>query len=122
MSKIKFLLDEHVNPRLKRAVKKIFPEITIWMIGDPGAPSKSSKDPEILLWCEAHDFVLITNNRATMPVHLKNHLKKGKHVPGIFILNPNMSLAETAEELALIWAASDMEEYQNLILYLPISR
>jgi len=40
---------------------------------------------------------------------------------GIFVLSENMSVGETLDELLLITAASDSEEYRDLILYLPIS-
>jgi len=121
MSTRKYLLDEHVNPRLKRAVHQRNPEIVVWCIGDPGAPPRGTLDPDILLWCEAKGFSLVTNNRTSMPVHLREHLAAGRHVPGIFILNDKMSMGQTAEELALIWGATEPDEYVNLIKFLPVS-
>ena len=55
------------------------------------------------------------------PRHVTDHIKNGRHVPGIFELNPNMSIRETVEELLLIWGASEMKEYQDVIIYLPIA-
>lgn len=57
-----------------------------------------------------------------MPVHLREHLATGRHVPGIFTLNPNMTLGETADELVLIWGACEAEEYADELNYLPLSR
>lgn len=121
MSQIKFLLDEHVNPRLRRAIKQISPEIVVWRVGDPVAPALGTLDDEILHWCEAQSFSLATNNRASMPVHLQDHLAAGHHVPGIFTLNPKMNDNETTEELTLIWGACAAEEFLDQIYYLPIS-
>jgi hypothetical protein len=56
-----------------------------------------------------------------MPVHLRDHLLAGRHVPGIFILHNKMSLRETVDELALIWLATEPDEYTDLIGYLPVS-
>jgi hypothetical protein len=56
-----------------------------------------------------------------MPVHLQEHLAIGRHAPGIFTLNPNLTLGETAEELVLIWGASEAEEYVDRLNYLPLS-
>lgn len=53
--------------------------------------------------------------------HLTEHIKAGRHIPGIFELNPDMSIGETVDELVLIWGASEIHEYQDLILYLPLS-
>ena len=65
--------------------------------------------------------MLVTNNRASMPVHLQDHLTMGKAMPGIFILNMRMSMGATVDELALIWEVATAEEYVNQIRYLPLS-
>ena len=121
MSVFKYLLDEHVDPRLRKALKRRYPEIVVWRVGDIGAPALSSPDPDILTWCETNNFSLVTNNRASIPIHLRNHLAAGRHVPGIFILNPNLTMGQTADELALIWGAATPDEYADQLKYLPVS-
>lgn len=70
MSEIKYLLDEHVNPRLRKALKRSAADMVVWRVGDPSALSLSATDQEILFWCEDRRFSLVTNNRESMPVHL----------------------------------------------------
>jgi hypothetical protein len=101
MSRVRYLLDEHVEPILRRQLLRREIEMIVWIIGDPGAPSRGMQDPDILLWCEGNDFLLVTRNRASMPVHLKAHLEAGHHVPGILTLNPDMTLGETIDEQVL---------------------
>jgi hypothetical protein len=108
MSEIRYLLDENVDPVLRTALLKKEPSIIVWKIGEPGIPPKGTKDPEILNCCEKNSFLLVTNNRASMPEHLIDHIHEGRHIPGILELNPNMSLGETIEELILIWGASSL--------------
>lgn len=115
------MLDENVTPLLRTELLKRKPRIIVWRVGDPGTPPSGTDDPNILIWCEENSFILVTNNRKTIPQHLARHLSVGMHVPGIFELNPNMSIGETIEELLLIWGASKPEEYQDLIIYLPLS-
>jgi len=86
-----------------------------------GCPDYGTLDPEILIWCEENEFILVTNNRKSMPIHLQDHLAENRRATGIFVLSENMSVGETLDELLLIATASDLEEYSNLILYLPIS-
>lgn len=121
MSVIKYLLDEHVDPRLQRALRRHSLELIVWCVGDIGAPARSTSDPEILEWCETNVFSLVTNNRASMPLHLGEHLTSAHHIPGIFILNPNMTFGETLDELILIWGASETEEYADRLNCLPVS-
>ncbi len=56
----------------------------------------------------------------SMPPHLEKHLAEGFHMPGIIELSPAMSIGETIEELILIRETSEMEEYRDIILYLPL--
>lgn len=120
MTQIKFLLDEHVNPQLKHGLRRRQPDLIVWCIGDPGAPARSTLDPDILTWCEERDYILVTNNRTSMPVHLREHLASGRHCPGILILNTRLSMGVLIEELELIWEASELAEYRDLIKHVPI--
>lgn len=121
MNTICYLLDENVDPLFRTELLNREPTLVIWKIGDPGVLPKGTLDPDILCWCEANGFILVTNNRKSMPRHLTDHLAQGRHVPGIIELNPNMGIGETIEELLLIWGASDVSEYQDVIIYLPLS-
>ncbi len=116
---IKFLLDENVDDLYRTGLLRQFPDAVIWRVGSPAAPPLNTLDPDILDWCEQHRFVLVTKNRASMPVHLRDHLDAGKHILGIIVLNPNLSIADTMDELALILEASKPDEYADQIRYLP---
>jgi len=121
MDLICLLLDEHVDPRLRKQLLQREPNIVIWRIGDPLAPPRGALDPEILEWCAHNRFLLVTNNRASMPRHVADHLAKGGEFPGILVIGPRMSLGEILEELLIIWQASTPDEYRNQIRYLPLT-
>ena len=123
MNPIKYLLDENVDPALRTALKAKWTEMVVWRIGDLSTPPDQTPDPVILVWCEAHGFVLVTNNRRTMPVHLKDHLAAGRRCYGIFILNKKMSPSQTVDVLALHWLAEDPEVFMDQIIFLqPVQR
>ncbi|MBC6475981.1 MAG: DUF5615 family PIN-like protein [Hormoscilla sp. GM102CHS1] len=117
---INYLLDENVDPLYQIQIRKQQPSLVIWKIGNPGIPPRGTLDPEILCWCEEKNFILLTNNRKSMPVHLADRLASGRHVPGIFILNDNLSIGDTIEELIIIALASTVDEYRDRISYIPI--
>lgn len=54
-----------------------------------------------------------------MPVHLTAHIAQKRHIPGIFILNPKLSLGKNIEELIFIAEAAFDNEYQDQIVHLP---
>ena len=119
---IRYLIDENVDPSYQIQLLRRQPDLVVWAIGDPGALPKSTLDPDILIWCEEHGSLLVTNNRTSMPPHLADHLAQGRHVPGILQLNPKMSIGQTIDELILIAVASEDDEYQDYITHLPLRR
>jgi hypothetical protein len=120
MTEIRLLLDENVDPLYRAELLKREPALVVWIVGDPGAPAKGTPDTEILRWCEDQAFLLVTNNRKTMPRHLKEHLANGSHVPGIIELGADISFSETVDELLLICLASQLDDHQDLIIYVPL--
>lgn len=120
MSQFRYLIDEDTSHAIQEGLLRRQPEIEVRVVGGDFAPPLGAKDPEILDWIEREGFILITLNRSTMPVHLKEHLATGKHVPGIFVLRRNVTFGRIIEDLLLIWAAGIVEEYQDIITHIPL--
>ena len=116
-----FLLDEHVSHAIVRGLELREPALQIFVMGGPGAPAIGTGDPELLFWIEERGCLLVTNNRRTMPIHLRHHLEAGNHVPGILIIPARPTIGEIIDELHLIWGASLPNEYQDLIVNLPLT-
>jgi hypothetical protein len=117
---LKYLLDENVTLVYQTQLLQRNSSLVILVVGNTDAPAKGTLDPEILFWCEEHNFVLVTNNRSSMTIHLADHIAQGRHIPGILILNTNLSIGQSIEELILIAEASFDDEYQDRIEYLPL--
>ena len=115
----RFLIDENISPEYRTQLLRHEPLLTVLVIGDEGAPARSTPDPEILVWCEQNQFSLVTNNRESMPQHLSDHIAAGHHVPGIFTINRRVSMGLIIEQLILIVGASDEDEYIDRITYIP---
>jgi Domain of unknown function (DUF5615) len=113
-----FLLDENLPAWWRGAINNDRPHLSVWRVGDPGAPPIQSPDPDILRWCEANNFILLTNNRGTMPGHLADHLAAGRHVPGIVVVSLGVDVHFLAELLDLIASASFPGEFEDQIRYL----
>ena len=118
---IMYLLDENLDPSLRRALKRAQPEMIVWRVGDVTAPPLHSLDPDILIWCEENEHVLVTNNRASMPVHLADHLNSGRHMPGILVIKRNMRWGALIDELEFIWQHVSPNELIDQIKYLPLA-
>jgi len=118
--RIRFLLDEHVNKAIQRKIRRMFLEIDVLAIGDTDAPPKGTSDPDILVWIEENGYILVSENRRTIPIHIAEHFALGRHFPGVFWIRPGSTVNAVVEELYLIWSASDAEEYRNNTLFIPL--
>jgi predicted nuclease of predicted toxin-antitoxin system len=117
---IKYLLDENMSSVYREQLLRYQPELTVLMVGTPNTPTRGTKDPDILHWCEQNNFILVTKNRSSMPVHLVEHLAQGYHVPGIFVLRRQAEIGQVIEDLILIAATAEENEYQDQITYIPL--
>ncbi len=117
---IKYLLDENLPPMYREQLLEWQPDLVVVAIGDENVPPKGTKDPEILRWIEDNGFIIVTNNRSSMPVHLAEILAEGRHVPGILVLRPSANIGLVIEDFIAIAGASFEDEYRDQIAYIPL--
>lgn len=115
-----FLFDENTAHRaIRRLLYERDASISCWVIGESDAPPIGSVDPELLIWAEENQCMLVTHNHATMPVHLGEHLVIGRHILGILVMKIGYPAWKIAEDLHLIWGASLPNEFNDQIVYWP---
>jgi hypothetical protein len=119
MSIIRFLCDEDVPEMLITGLLREEPAIDILAVGEVGAPPKGTPDPQLLLFAEAEMRTMITRDRRTMPKHVVRHLTAGHHTWGVLILRRKASLRRCRDDLILLWAATEAEEWKDQIAGLP---
>ena len=118
--KVRFLMDENLSPRLKLAVLRLNPEIDMLRVGDEGTPSFGTLDPEILVYLQKSQRILLTDNRKSMPEHIETHLANDGFFWGLFWLIPRATVREIAEDLVLIWETTEAEEWKNQLIWIPL--
>jgi ferredoxin len=100
-----------------------------WRMATHGSPHTLQTDssraretrewPTYVTWVLARD-ALATNNRISMPAHLRDHAAAGGQHWGIFWLRPGVSLGARLAKLGLIWEASDAEERRDRTRWIPL--
>jgi hypothetical protein len=117
--KVRFLLDENLPPRLKTALLRLDPAIDVHRVGDPGAPSRGTTDPDLLRYLETAGGMLVTSNRKSMPTHIEAHWAAGGHLWGVLWVRPGTPVGRLAQELYLVWEASEAEEWVDRLDWIP---
>lgn len=120
MREVRYLLDENLSPVWRNQLLHHQPDLMVWMIGDPFAPAQGTLDPEILAWCEDHQFLPVTNNRRSMPGHLAEHLAGNRSIPGILALRKSASMGRAIADRLLIARVGVEDDFQNRIRFIPL--
>jgi hypothetical protein len=92
--------------------------IDVVRVGDFEDLPLGTLDPQILLWCEAHARVLVSHDRSTVPVHLRQHLASGHTCPGVLLVR-DVPLIDVVEFLAAAAHASEPSEWVDRFFYIP---
>jgi len=120
---IRFLLDENLPARAYGAIVRHNAAggdpINAVRVGQPDDLPLSADDPAILAWTERENRILVTEDKSTMPGHLKAHIEAGHHSPGVFLVRPGAKIPTLLEFLALVTHASQPAEWEDRIQYIP---
>ena len=54
-----------------------------------------------------------------MPAHFARHVRNARS-PGVLLVREAASIATAIEELVMIWAASEAEEWTNRLVWIPV--
>jgi hypothetical protein len=76
-------------------------------------------DPQVLAIAAAEGRILMSHDRETMPAHFKI-FASGAGSPGLIIVSQALEIREVIEQVLLIWAVTDAEEWRNRIGYIPL--
>ena len=119
MKQVLFLFDEHVGRVFQRALRRHAPSADTLRIGQPGAPSLGTGDPEVLLWCENNKRLFVSFDRSTLPTHFAEYLAAGHTSWGVILIRPAVAFRACLDDLLLVHDASDAKDWRNSLTYLP---
>lgn len=121
MSQVRYLIDESVRLSVVAALRRAEPAIDVWRVGQSGMPPFGSPDPDVLVFCEQQQRLLVSLDRSSMPTHVAAHQAAGGHTWGLLLITRGFSLRQILDDLLLIWTASAAEEWRDTLHYLPLS-
>ena len=76
-------------------------------------------DAAVLALAAFEKRLLVSHDQSTMPVRFSEFIEENTSA-GVLIIPQTMALETAVEELLMIWAASEPEEWINRIAYLPL--
>jgi predicted nuclease of predicted toxin-antitoxin system len=115
--KVRFQADADLNEDIVAGVVRREPIIDFQTADE--ANLRGLPDAQVLALAAQENRILVTHDRRTMPRHFADFIGNQKSF-GVMIIAQKVNVNVAIEELLLIWAASDAEEWLNLIVDLPL--
>ena len=115
---VRFLADASLNHAIVAGCLRREPAMDF--VSAHAARLNSLSDAEVLALAAKQDRILVTHDFRTMPNHFGELLAGGRSSPGVFLIKQSTPVAEAIEELVLVWAASQPEDWTNRILEIPV--
>lgn len=115
--RIRFQADADLNQIIVKATLRLEPSIDFQAA--QVADLAGLNDPEVLKLAADQGRVLVSHDRKTMPTHFGNFIRT-ETSPGVLIVSQKQPVSQVAEDLLLIWSASEPEEWVNRIRSLPL--
>jgi hypothetical protein len=110
--KVRFQADADFNYDIVSGVLRRVPEIDFRTAEE--ADLKGLPDDEVLSIAAQDGRIFVSHDRRTMPLEFAKLIQQSTS-PGLIIISQNANVAAAIEDLILIWAASEAEEYVNMI-------
>lgn len=115
--RIRFQADADLDGRILRGLRRVGPEVDIRTAVEAGLATL--EDSEVLRLAAEAGRILVSQDRSTMPGHFQRFVTSSQS-PGIILLRARVPIALAIEELLLIWAASEAEEWTNRLAWIPL--
>ena len=112
----RFQADADLNHRIVQGLRRREPSVDFLSAHD--GEVIDLPDPVVLEIAAAAGRILASHDRKTMPAHFAQFSTHASS-PGLIIVSQKLDVGAAIEDLLLIFAASDAEEWVNRIDFLP---
>lgn len=118
MSRPRFLADHDLNEHIVAGVLRWEPAIEFVPVRELGMSGHA--DEVILEYAERAKFLVVSHDVNTMPAAAYARLAGGRSFPGIFMVQQSSAIGPVIEDLVLIWSSSEIEEWKDQVVFLPL--
>jgi hypothetical protein len=117
MSRPRFLADQDFNENILRGVQRLEPAVEFARLRDLQLDKAS--DADVLGDAAAESWIVVSHDVNTMSAAANARLASGQPMAGLLLVHQLAPMAAVIDNLVLIWAASEAEEWINQVRFLP---
>jgi len=113
------LADENFNGEIVRGILRRQPDLAVSRVQDLGL--RGAADEDLLAYAEQNHLILVSHDFATLAELAYQRVGRGERMSGVFLLSDDLPVGIAIQELLLLTNCSAAEEWDGLVVYLPLS-
>ena len=118
MSRPAFLADHDFNEAVLEGVARIEPMIEVIRLRD--VELEEWEDARVLEWAAQRKLIVVSHDVNTMSAAAHSRMGRGEFMAGLLLVRQQpIAMRAVIENLVLIWSASEAEEWQGKVRFLP---
>jgi hypothetical protein len=118
MSRPRFFADHDLNEHIVDGLLRREPTIEIVRARAVGMDGRT--DGEVLAYAARERLIVVSHDVNTMCAAAYARIERGEAMTGLMMVRQSEPIAPAIENLLLIWAGSEMEEWGGGVWFLPI--
>lgn len=115
---IRLLADENFSGKILRGILRDRPDADIIRVQDTAI--YQAPDPQVLDWAAQEGRIVLTHDARTMVGYASQRLTNALPLPGVIVVHDTLPIGSVIDDLLTILDASDMSEWENRIIFLPL--
>ncbi|MBF4160713.1 DUF5615 family PIN-like protein [Nocardioides acrostichi] len=115
---IKFLADENFDHKTLAGLKRREPDLDIVPVQDVGL--RGVDDSQVLEWAAGEERIVVTHDVSTFADVAYERVAARLPMPGVIEIPESVPRSVIIDELILIAGASDQDDWENRVVYLPL--
>lgn len=114
---LRFLADENFNGRILRALRRRIPDLDVLRAQDTAL--YGTDDRNLLQFAGAEGRIVLTHDVETLVGYAWKRVRSGMPMPGVIVALTDRPIGQLIEDLEILVLASQPEEIEARILFLP---
>ena len=114
----RFAADENFDARILRGLVLRRPSLDLVTVLE--ARLLGADDPTVLAWAAQEGRILLSHDVSTITRYAYDRLREGRPMPGVFEVHATAPIGRVLEDLLLLIEASDPEDWDGQVHYLPL--
>ena len=113
----RFLADADLNQKIVHGLRRREPAIDFQSAQEGG--TIGVQDPGVLQMAATAGRILVSHDKGTMLRHFEEFVST-RSSPGLIVVSQELPIGDAIEELLLIWATTEAEEWRDQVAFIPI--